>query len=132
VTCLLDTHTFLWAVFTPEKLSRKARGTIADGSVGVWLSPVSLWEISLKFALGKLELKGCVPEDLVAVAAEMGLAVLPSDALEMASFHRLPRLPHKDPFDRMLVWQAIRRDLTLISKEGALPDYRALGLKTLW
>lgn len=132
MSCLLDTHAFLWAAFAPAKLSRKARATIADGSVGVWLSPVSLWEISLKFALGKLELKGCVPEDLVAVAADMGLAVLPADALEMASFHRLPRLPHKDPFDRMLVWQAIRRDLTLISKDGALPDYRALGLKTLW
>jgi PIN domain nuclease of toxin-antitoxin system len=132
VSFLLDTHAFLWAVFAPEKLSRKARGTIADGSVEVWLSPVSLWEISLKFALGKLELQGCAPEDLVAVAAEMGLGLLPADALEMASFHRLPRLSHKDPFDRMLVWQAIRRDLTLISKDGALPDYQAMGLKTLW
>ena len=129
---LLDTHAFLWALFAPEKLSRKARAAIADGSIDVCLSPISLWEISLKFALGKLELQGCGPEDLVVAAQDMGLALLASDALEMASFHRLPRLPHRDPFDRMLVWQAIRRGLVLVSRDGALPDYHALGLKTLW
>ena len=49
-----------------------------------------------------------------------------------ASFHHLPRLPHRDPFDRMLVWLAIQRDLVLITKDSALPDYRTSGIKTLW
>jgi PIN domain nuclease of toxin-antitoxin system len=129
---LLDTHAFLWAVFAPEKLGRKARSVVADGGVSVFLSPVSLWEVSLKFALGKLTLEGCAPEDLVVAAREMGLGILDFGPEEAASFHRLPRMAHKDPFDRMLVWQAIRCGLTLISKDGALPEYRALGLKTLW
>ena len=62
----------------------------------------------------------------------MGLTLIDPDADESASFYRLPRLPHRDPFDRMLVWQAIQRDLVLLTRDSALPDYRAAGLKTLW
>jgi PIN domain nuclease of toxin-antitoxin system len=127
---LLDTHSFLWAVFSPGKLSRRARGAIADASTAVCLSSITLWEISLKFALGKLVLKNTIPEDLVIVAQDMGL-ISPS-AEESASFHKLPRAPHRDPFDRMLVWQAIQRQLVLVTKDGALPAYRDAGLKTLW
>ncbi|MCX8087487.1 MAG: type II toxin-antitoxin system VapC family toxin [Rhodocyclaceae bacterium] len=129
---LLDTHAFLWAVFAPEKLSRKARTTIADARNTLYLSSVTFWEISLKFALGKLELEGCTPESLVSVAREMGLSLIAPEAEECASFHQLPRLPHCDPFDRLLAWQAIARQLVLISKDAALPAYTAAGLKTLW
>ena len=129
---LLDTHSFLWAVFSPEKLSRVARAAITDQTNEVSLSSISLWEISLKFALGKLTLDQCTPEDLVAVAREMRLTLITPDAEESASFHQLPKTPHRDPFDRMLVWQAIARDLTLISKDAALPEYHHAGLKILW
>ena len=60
---LLDTHSFLWAVFSPEELSRRARATIADTSTAVSLSSITLWEISLKFALGQLALENTVPGD---------------------------------------------------------------------
>lgn len=129
---LLDTHSFLWAVFSPEKLSRRARTAIADTSSAVCLSSITLWEISLKFALGKLTLENASPEDLVTVAKDMGLALISPSAEESASFHRLPRAPHRDPFDRMLVWQAIQRQLVLVTKDRALPAYRDAGLKTLW
>ena len=132
MNCLLDTHAFLWAVFAPEKLSRKARATIGDSANDIHLSSVTLWEISLKYALGKLALTNCTPETLLVTARDMGLALIAPDAGESASFHHLPRLPHRDPFDRMLVWQAVQRDLVLITKVSALPDYRAAGLKTLW
>lgn len=129
---LLDTHTFLWAVFAPERLSRKARTIIADANNKVYLSSITLWEISLKFALGKLTLENCTPESLVDIARAMGLTLIAPDADEAASFHRLPRLPHRDPFDRMLVWQALQRKLILITKDAALPGYAEAGLKTLW
>ena len=132
MNCLLDTHAFLWAVFAPEKLGRKARTTIADTGNSVHLSSVTFWEISLKYALGKLALTDCTLETLLVTARDMGLALINPDADQSASFHRLPRLPHRDPFDRMLVWQAIQRDLVLISKDSALPDSRAAGLRTLW
>lgn len=129
---LLDTHVFLWAVFSPEKLSRRARTTIADASSAVCLSSLTMWEISLKFSLGKLLLEKLTPEDLLHAAEEMGLQLISPTPEETASFHRLPRVAHRDPFDRMLAWQAIQRDLVLISKDAALPAYRDAGLKMLW
>ena len=62
----------------------------------------------------------------------MGLALISPSVEESASFYKLPRAPHRDPFDRMLVWQAIQRRLVLVTKDGALPAYRGAGLKTLW
>jgi PIN domain nuclease of toxin-antitoxin system len=132
VNYLLDTHAFLWAVFAPEKLSRKARTVIAGTGHAIHLSSVTFWEISLKFALGKLTLDGCTPESLVGVAREMGLTLIALDASETASAHQLPRMPHSDPFDRLLVWQAIQRQHVLITKDGELPAYTAAGLKVLW
>lgn len=129
---LLDTHAFLWAVFAPEKLSRKARTAIADTGNAIYLSSVTFWEISLKFGLGKLTLDRCTPESLVGVARDMGLTLIAPDADETASSHQLPRVPHRDPFDRLLVWQAIQRQYVLITKDSALPAYTAVGLKVLW
>jgi PIN domain nuclease of toxin-antitoxin system len=132
MNCLLDTHSFLWAVFAPEKLGRKTRSIIADETNQICLSSISFWEISLKFALGKLSLNDCTPESLVPIAREMRLTLIAPDAEESASFHRLPPMLHRDPFDRMLVWQAIQRQLVLITKDAALPAYAQSGLKTLW
>lgn len=129
---LLDTHAFLWAAIEPEKLSARVRKTIADPSNEIHLSTITFWEIALKFALGKLTLTGCAPDDLVAVARRMGLAIAAPSAEEAAGFHRLPRSAHKDPFDRMLIWQCLQRDWTLLTKDRKLDAYRALGLKTSW
>ncbi len=129
---LLDTHAFLWAAFTPRRLSRKAREAIMDPDNEVLVSVVSFWEISLKFGLGKIELEGTAPEDLPDVARRMGCDVLALDAEDAASFHKLPRTAHRDPFDRMLVYQAIRRHKRLISHDAALGIYAPQGLELLW
>lgn len=129
---LLDTHSFLWAAIEPEKLSAKARKAIADPAHEVHLSTISFWEISLKFALGKLDLVGCTPDDLVKVAEDMGVDIVAPTPEESAGFHRLPRLAHKDPFDRMLIWQCLQRRWTFVTKDGALDEYVALGLTTFW
>lgn len=129
---LLDTHSFLWAAIAPEKLPAKVRRVIADPAQEIHVSTVSFWEISLKFALGKLELSGCTPEDLVTVARDMGLDIVAPTPEEAAGFHRLPRQAHRDPFDRMLIWQCLCRSWTFVTKDGALADYTAQGLKTFW
>lgn len=129
---LLDTHTFLWTAMSPEKLSHNARDIILDMTNDILVSVVTFWEVSLKFTIGKLELQGITPEDLPEAATQMGfdLRILtPEDA---ATFYRLPRLPHKDPFDRMLIWQAIRENLTLVSKDADLNLYQAHGLRLVW
>jgi PIN domain nuclease of toxin-antitoxin system len=128
---LLDTHCFLWAVISPEKLSARQRKAITDSSNDIYLSTISFWEIALKFSLGKLDLTGCTPDDLVSLAAQMGLSIVTPTAEESAGFHHLPREQHKDPFDRMLVWQCLQHDWTLITHDSTLSVYRSAGLKIL-
>jgi PIN domain nuclease of toxin-antitoxin system len=132
MTIMLDTHAFLWSVFSPGHLSLPARKAITNANDSVCVSAVSFWEISLKTALGKMELHGVQPDDLPDVAGRMGFEVLPLDAGDAASFHALPRQAHRDPFDRMLVHQAIRRHWQLVSCDTALDVYAPLGLKRLW
>lgn len=129
---LLDTHVFLWAATAPGKLSAGVRREIADPANEVYVSTVTFWEIALKFALGKLTLAGGVPDDLVVAARRMRLDFAAPTAEESAGFHRLPRAAHRDPFDRMLIWQCLRRDWTLVTKDRELGAYRSLGLKTYW
>ena len=129
---LLDTHSFLWTLFSPGKLSTPARKEIQNRENDVAVSVVSLWEISLKYSLGKLELVNTEPEDLPLVSQEMGIAILRLEPHEASSFHKLPKLAHKDPFDRLIIWQAIERKMVLISKDRSFGDYMKCGLKTYW
>jgi PIN domain nuclease of toxin-antitoxin system len=132
VNFLLDTHSFLWAVFQPGRLSRRGRDILKNPQNAIFVSSVSFWEISLKFALGKLQLLNCSPESLPEAARKMDLQLTPLDAETASSFHTLPKTIHKDPFDRMLIWQAIRTRMTLISKDKSFSDYRDFGLEALW
>ena len=132
MNCLLDTHAFLWAAFSPVKLSAKAKKEIRAADNRICLSTISFWEISLKYALGKIELKNCTPDDMPEIAKQLHFEIIAPTAHETASFHRLPKVKHKDPFDRMIIWQAIQHPLVLISKDAGFPEYEAFGLKVLW
>src|SRR5437867_2388525 len=112
---LLDTHAFLWTAAKPSSLSEKAMAIISDRTQDVQISVVSFWEIALKSALGKLVLEGVQPDQMPQIADDLGLMICPLDPSDAASFHRLPRRAHRDPFDRMLVWQSIRRGMGLLS-----------------
>ncbi len=129
---LLDTHSFLWAVFEPKKLSGSARDLITQPDNRVVVSSITFWEISIKSVLGKLELVDCLPDDLPGVASQMGLELVHLEADVAASFYRLPRQLHKDPFDRMIIWLAIQKQFTLISKDKAFNAYSEYGLQTAW
>jgi PIN domain nuclease of toxin-antitoxin system len=131
MTYLLDTHCFLWSLFSPEKLTRRARDVITEPTSAVAVSSVSFWEIALKSALGKLELENVAPTDLPAAAERMRFDLLPLDPQTAAGVGRLPRERHKDPFDRMLIWQAISHDLVLVSRDTELSAYAAFRLRTL-
>lgn len=128
---LVDTCSLLWALQSPEKLGSKARRALQAERNSIHVSAVSFWEISLKFALGKLRIKGASPEEIPDFVARAGWQILDLQASTLASFHRLPLVPgHKDPFDRLLIWIAIREQLTFVSRDGALRDYERLGLQT--
>jgi PIN domain nuclease of toxin-antitoxin system len=132
MNCLLDTHALLWALFDPARLGIKAAESMLNRDVAISVSVVSFWEISLKYAMGKLDLSGVVPDDFPALARQSGFDILAISESEAATFHRLPRTGHKDPFDRLIIWQALSNGQTLISKDRSFAVYRKLGLKVLW
>lgn len=129
---LLDTHSFLWAVFEPKKLSKSARDAITDPKNRVVVSSITFWEIAFKSALGKLELVNCLPDELPATAIQMGLELIDLEADVAANFYRLPKQLHKDPFDRMIIWLAIQKKFILISKDNQFNTCSKYGLKTAW
>jgi PIN domain nuclease of toxin-antitoxin system len=132
MNCLLDTHALLWTLFDPARLSKKAADCIKNHDVTVAVSVISFWEISLKYATGKLHLTNVTPDDFPEIVRQSGFTILQLADTEAATFHRLPRMEHKDPFDRLIIWQTISRKLALISQDRAFADYKKLGLKVIW
>ena len=93
---LLDTHALIWSLVDPKKIPQKTRKLIEKSETAVWFSNISLWEISLKYSLGKLRLKNLSAEDLLHAAKEQdfnGLTLSENDAL---GFRNLPRHAHHD------------------------------------
>ncbi|TDM05447.1 MAG: PIN domain nuclease [Ideonella sp. MAG2] len=130
---LLDTHALIWAVVAPQQLSAAAVGALTDPAHQVAVSAISFWEISIKAALGKLSLEGTSPEALLEAAEQQGFELLPLEARLAASFSQLPPDPlHRDPFDRMLVWQAMSQGYTLVSRDRKITAAQQGRLKVLW
>jgi PIN domain nuclease of toxin-antitoxin system len=129
---LLDTHTLIWAISDRSKLSQTARGAIDNTDNSIFVSSISFWEIALKFSIGKLEINGILPEELPELTLNTGFKLISLSPDESASYHMLPLAGHKDMFDRMLVWQAIRGNLIFVSKDDRIGQYRKEGLKILW
>ena len=118
---LLDTQIYLWFLADSRKLSRQGRQTIADAEE-VFVSAASIWEASLKAALGKLD---AVPGDLVAGIDASGFVELSISPQHAARVATLPPY-HRDPFDRLLVAQAMHEPLHLLTADAALRRYSEL------
>lgn len=129
---LLDSHAFLWALLDRKQLSVAVANVLEQTAHQVLVSSVSFWEISLKYRLGKLDLTGVSPEQLPQLAQDSGFDLLPLTPEASATYHLLGMEWHRDPFDRMLIRQALLHDLTLISKDKTIHQYRSAGLKLLW
>lgn len=129
---LLDTHVLIWAISDPSKLSKKVKELLENTKNKILVSSLSLWEISLKFSLKKLDLGGMAPQDFPDHILKIGFDVIPISAAETSTFHFLKSDFHRDPFDRMLIWQAIKQDVVLISKDERVAKYKESGLKVVW
>jgi PIN domain nuclease of toxin-antitoxin system len=118
---LLDTHIFLWFITGDERVPAPMRRTIED-SEAAYLSVVSLWEATIKYQLGKLPLPE-PPHPWLSVQREQhGIESLPLDEGSVARLAGLP-LRHRDPFDRMLVCQALEHELLIVTVDSVLSQY---------
>jgi PIN domain nuclease of toxin-antitoxin system len=118
---LIDTHTFLWFNEGSAELSQKAKELILNSDNQIFISIASLWEISIKTAIGKLDIKGdyeLILEDVV----ENDIAILPINFAHTVVQNKL-EFYHKDPFDRIIAAQSIVENIDLITKDKIFDDY---------
>ena len=125
---LLDTHTFLWWMADPARLSGTARRAVADEANDIFVSAASAWEIATKHRIGKLPQADVLALDVTGHIADQGFDEL---AITVDDAERAGRLPglHRDPFDRILIAQALARNLVVVSIDRVLDGY---GVSRLW
>ncbi len=120
---LLDTHVLLWWLDDPNLLTEEARTAIRDSKNIIYLSAVVAWEIAIKKALGKLD----APDDLEEVMAVSGFLPLPITIPHVLAIQALPP-HHRDPFDRMLIAQALHEGLHLLSRDPEIRKYPTMQI----
>ncbi len=121
---LLDTHIFLWALSEPNRLSQKQVIAMEDPTNTVYVSSISITEIAIKASLGKLELVF----DPLDAAEKSGFEMLDFSAKDALILKDLP-FHHRDPFDRMLITQAISRKLIIATQDSIIDQYDCRTLK---
>ena len=128
MTVLLDTHAFLWFVLGDGNLPLQARVAIEDSANLVLLSPASYWEIAIKISAGKYRLNRSYEEFWRKGMQENPIGLLPVELRHTTKLLSLP-FHHKDPFDRLLVAQALTEQIPLISGDPTLDAY---GIQRVW
>ena len=118
---LLDTHVFLWAIKNDRRLSKSTRSRILNAS-DVYVSSASIWEVAIKVKLKKLDAD---VDQIVEAILESGFMELPVTARHAAAVCHLPDI-HRDPFDRILIAQAISEPLTFLTADAELKNYSDL------
>ena len=130
---LIDTHVFLWVLMDSKKLSKNIFTILENEENTVYISPISFWEIAIKNQSKKLNLYGINVIQLPQIADQLNFTILPPETYDYVSIGQIPlKQNHNDPFDRMLIQQAIRNNLILISKDEKFPQYEENGLQLLW
>lgn len=128
---LLDTHTFIWFIEGSDELSKKAINLIVDENNEILLSIASLWEISIKVGLGKLSIKGGY-ENIMNDIVNNDITLLPIDFAHTLVQSKL-ELHHRDPFDRILIAQAIAENMSIIGRDEIFDTYfDEKNVKRIW
>ncbi len=125
---LIDTHAFLWLLTGDGRLSEKAREVFLDTKHNIYLSAASLWEIAIKISLGELKLKKGWMETIQKEMKRNLLIWLP---IEMAHCEQVTKLPfhHRDPFDRMLIAQAMVEGMHVLTDDI---DFSHYSIRSIW
>ena len=123
---LIDTHTLICSLLDSDNLSDTAKEMMTDGSK-VFVSVVSLWEIAIKQSINKINIKYSI-EEIAGMCVKAKINVLPIDAKHLDKIKTLPTI-HNDPFDRLIIAQAITEGMDIITKDNIIPKYDVV---TLW
>lgn len=121
---LLDTHVLLWALDAPQRLPPPVAALLESPKTTVYFSAASIWEVAIKAPLGKIDF-AYTPEAIAQAARDTGFVELPVSAEHGAWVARLP-MHHRDPFDRLLVAQALSLPARLVTADAALLAYTEL------
>ncbi len=125
---LLDTCTFLWIISDDSKLSKRARDIYTEPENDIYLSAASTWEISIKYSIGRLPLPGAPEQFIPEMRNQHDITSLPIEEMETFYLSKLPKL-HKDPFDRILICQAIVNSMIVLTPDELISQY---PLQTYW
>ena len=125
---LLDTHALIWMACEPDRLGSLAHKVILNTQTRLYVSMASFWELAIKLSLGKLELQDVTLDDLRAYAFQNSIQMLPISYLDCKHVIDLP-FYHRDPFDRLLISQAMLGGLKIISKDMHFDKY---DVQTVW
>lgn len=128
---LIDTHILIWALTDTHRLRPAEKNILLSDETIIHVSTISLWELSLKYSLGKLKLRSLNLSSIVEAINRSGyniITLMPAEAIE---FHQLPRVINTDPFDRMLIWQAIMRGYYFMSRDNKMKAYTKAGLQLI-
>ncbi len=130
---LLDTHVFIWFMMEPEKISKRVLSILEDENADISISTISFWEIAIKYQCKKIRLGKINPLHLPHIAKQYNFTLLNPEPYDYVSISQIPiKENHHDPFDRMLIQQAIRNNLVLLSKDEKIPQYEENGLQLIW
>jgi PIN domain nuclease of toxin-antitoxin system len=124
---LLDTHVLIWALIDPDRLSSSLRSILEDPAQDVLFSAASLWEVAIKSALGRADFK-VDPSEILTAAIQTGFGELPVRSAAALKVATLP-LHHRDPFDRLLIAQALTEPARLYTADAALEPYSELVVR---
>ncbi|MCK5719660.1 MAG: type II toxin-antitoxin system VapC family toxin [Thiomargarita sp.] len=131
MTFLIDTHTFLWFTTGSHELSKEAKELIEKDNNDIYISIASLWEISIKTAIGKLKILGSY-DTVIDDVTENEILILPINFNHTVIQNKLP-FHHKDPFDRIIVSQAIAENMNLISRDDIFDLYlKGKCIERIW
>jgi PIN domain nuclease of toxin-antitoxin system len=128
---LVDTHILLWSFLETRKLSKEIKSILLNEGNDIYYSPISLWEISIKYGLEKLFLNGGTPDDFFEELNNSYYLCKDIDNNNVITNYKLP-MYHRDPFDRFLIWEAIRNDFILMSVDKNMGLYKEDGLKVIY
>ncbi len=125
---LLDTHVILWIALNDNKLSKKARNIFLNQDNRIYLSLISIWEIAIKCSIGKLELGESIKGFVKKYVEENDIEILRPQLADVVRIEKLPFF-HRDPFDRLIITQALENNCNIISRDKTFDQY---PVKRIW